>query len=109
DRFLEASRLDPQRNDLLERAKRLAAATDAHAELAFIHERLYKNAASDEERIRHLLDAARIADLGQKDREQAMRHLARALALTERAPALSDQIEELARELDRARPELGRD
>ena len=44
-----------------------------------------------------------------KDREQAVRHIARALALTEHLPSVGSEIEDLARELDRTRPELGRD
>jgi tetratricopeptide (TPR) repeat protein len=109
DRWLEACRLDPKDDALLEHAEKLAAAAGSHADLVWIQERLYKNAQTDEQRARHLLRAARVADLGVKDREQALRNMARALALSENLPAVAREIEELARELDRARPELGRD
>jgi golgin subfamily B member 1 len=109
DRWLEACRLDPQNVALLEHAEQLAIAQNSQSDLLWIYERLYKNAQSDEQRARQLLRAARVADLGAKDREHAIRNIARALALTEHQPAIAREIEELVRELDRARPELGRE
>lgn len=109
ERWLEACKLAPQRDDLLERAAVLARAGGSHAELLWIHERRYENAASDEQRARCLIEAARVADGGMQDREQAMRHVARALAMTEHLPGVGAELEELARELDRARPDLGSD
>jgi hypothetical protein len=107
DRWLEACRLDPEDVALLEHAEQLAIAQNSQRDLLWIYERLHKNAQSDEQRARQLLRAARVADLGAKDREHAIRNIARALALTEHLPAVAGEIEELARELDRARPELG--
>jgi len=109
DRWLEACRLDPQNIALLEHAEKLAIAQNSQPELLWIYERLQKNAVTDEQRARQLLRAARVADLGAKDREHAIRNIARALALTEQLPEVAREIEELARELDRARPELGRE
>ncbi len=105
--WLEACGLDPSRDDLLERAERLAELSASSAELVYIHERRFHNAQSDEQRAEHLLRAARTADLALKDREQALRNMARALTLTERLPQLAGELEQLAGELDRTRPELG--
>jgi tetratricopeptide (TPR) repeat protein len=55
-----------------------------------------------------LVRAARVADIGLEDREHAVRDMTRALLLTEHAPRAAAEIEDLARELDKARPALGK-
>jgi hypothetical protein len=108
ERLLQVCKLAPDRRDLLERAAALAARADAHAELIWLHETLAQYAESSEERVHQLVSAARVADVGLEDREHAVRDMTRALVLTEHAPGAAAEIEELARELDRARPALGR-
>ena len=108
DQVLKACRIDPLNMALLDRAERLATQLDAHLERAWIAERRVQAAADDESRARQLMRHAEIADLGLKDREQAMRSLTRALTLSERSPQVAAEIEDVARSLDRARPELGR-
>jgi tetratricopeptide (TPR) repeat protein len=107
ERLMLVCRLAPQRSDLLLRAEALAQRASNHAELVWIYERLAQHAPDDAQRIGLLLKAARTADLGLKDREQAMRDLRGAVALTRREPGARAEIEQLARELDRERPELG--
>jgi hypothetical protein len=109
ERMLEACRLAPARDDLLERALGIATRLGAHAELVWLYEHLAHNATGDEARARQLLRAARVADLGLKDREQALRNMSRALALTQNLPNIAGELEELASELDLTRPELGKD
>ncbi len=109
ERLLAVCRLAPARDDLLEHAASLAARTGSHAELIWLYENLARNATNDEQRARQMLRAAKVADLGLGDREHAMRDIGKALALTEDSPAVAAEIEDLARELDRARPELGKE
>jgi tetratricopeptide (TPR) repeat protein len=109
ERVLEVCKLAPDNLPALARARELATRTSSHAELLWLHEALSARAKSSEERARHLLDAARVADFGLRDREQALLLLGRALVLTEEVPAVATDIEQLAAELDRARPELGPD
>jgi len=106
---LEACKLDPEGDDVYEWAERLAGLTGGHTELQWIYERRAQSAPGDEERGKHLIRAARTADLHLHDREQAMQHMVAALPLTENAPMLGGKLEDLARELDKARPELGKD
>ena len=108
ERLLQVCKLAPQRKDLLEHAAELATRAEAHAELIWIYETLAQYVQNDEERVHHLLHAARVADIGLEDREHAVRDMTRALKLTESAPRAAAQIEDLARELDKARPKLGR-
>ena len=108
ERLLAACKLAPTDTDLLDHAEMLAASLGAHAELEWIAERRQRFASTDEDRARLLVRQARIADLGMKDREQAMRNLKEALALTAELPNVASEIEHLARELDDARPEAGK-
>jgi tetratricopeptide (TPR) repeat protein len=108
ERLLQVCKLAPQRKDLLERAAVLATRAQAHAELIWIHETLAQYAQSAEERVQCLVNAARVADVGLEDREHAVRDMTRALELTEQVPEMAALIEELARDLDKARPDLGR-
>ena len=107
ERLLSACKLAPTDTALLDRAEGLAAALGAHAELEWVAERRQRFASTDEDRAKLLIRQARIADLGMKDREQAMRNLTEALALTAALPQVATEIEDLARELDKARPEVG--
>jgi tetratricopeptide (TPR) repeat protein len=107
ERLMLVCRLAPQRSDLLLRAEALAQRARNHADLVWIYERLAQHAPDDSQRIGLLLKAARTADLGLRDREQAMRDLRGALALTRREPGARAEIEQLVRELDQERPELG--
>jgi tetratricopeptide (TPR) repeat protein len=107
ERLLEVCKLAPDRKDLLERAEALAIRAGTHAELIWIYETLARHAADDELRVHELVRAARVADLELKDREHALRDMTRALALTQNSARAAAEIEELARELDRERPELG--
>jgi tetratricopeptide (TPR) repeat protein len=109
ERLLHACKLAPRRDDLLERAQALATQVDSHAELVWIDERLAHNASNHERRARYLMRAARVADLGLKDREHALRDIAHALAVSDGLPQIAAEIEDLARELDQARPELGKE
>ena len=109
ERVLQICKLDPEREEALTRAEALATEADSDSELLWIYENLYKSADSDERRAYYLLRAARVSDHGLKDREQAVMNLTRALALTEELPQVAGEIEDLARELDRSRPELGED
>ncbi|MDH5675174.1 MAG: hypothetical protein OEZ06_23815 [Myxococcales bacterium] len=109
ERVLEICKLDPERVEFLERAEALATRADSNSELLWIYEHLYRSSTDAEHKAKYLLRAARISDLGLQDREQAMLNMARALALTEDHPQIAAQIEDLARELDKTRPELGRD
>jgi tetratricopeptide (TPR) repeat protein len=108
DQILKACRIDPLNGDLLDRADALANRLGAHLERAWIAERRVQAAGDDETRARQLMRHAEIADLGLKDREQAIRSLTKALTLSEHSPQVAAEIEDVARNLDRARPELGR-
>ena len=108
DQVLKACRIDPLNLELLDRAEALATQLGAHLERAWIAERRFQAAQDDESRARQLMRHAEIADLGLKDREQALRSLTRALALSEHSPQVAAEIEDVARNLDRNRPELGR-
>lgn len=107
ERVMQACRLAPHDVALLRRAEALARKSNSHAELVWLYERLAQHAQNDDERIDLLLAAAKVADLGLRDREQAMRDLRSALSLSENAPAAQARIEDVAREMDRGRPELG--
>lgn len=108
DQILKACRIDPLNVDLLDRADALASKLGAHLERAWIAERRVQAATDDESRARQLMRHAEIADLGLKDREQAIRSLTKALSLSEHSPQVAAEIEDVARNLDRERPELGR-
>jgi tetratricopeptide (TPR) repeat protein len=108
ERLLAACKLAPQRDDVLERAATIAQKTGNHAELVWLREGLARNAKGYAERARQLLHAARAADVGLGDREYAFRDIAQALASCEHAPEVAGEIEDLVRDLDRARPELGK-
>ncbi|HEX7479433.1 MAG TPA: hypothetical protein VF331_16640 [Polyangiales bacterium] len=109
DCLLQACELAPNDTRALDRAEELASRLGSHVELLWVHEQRAARAPTDEKKALALLDAARTADIGLGDREQANTCLRRALALTRGAPALAKKIEELAGELDRARPALGKD
>jgi tetratricopeptide (TPR) repeat protein len=109
EQVLAACKVAPESDAALEQAEALALKAESSAELLWIYEQRYESADDDEARGRYLLSAARISDLALGDREQANLHLRRALTLTESVPHLAIQIEELARELDDKRRELGRD
>ncbi len=109
DCLLQACQLARHDDLVLARAEDLARRLGNNLELLWIHEARAARAQSDEGRALAWLEAARTADIGLGDREQANLCLRRALALTETTPALSTKIEELAAELDRARPALGSD
>ncbi len=80
----------PQRDDLLERAEAARACRRQPRRAALdLRAAATTNAQTDEQRARHLLRAARVADLGlQGPRAGAAQH-ARALTLTEQLPELS--------------------
>lgn len=107
ERVLEVCKLDPSDEVSLARAERLAERTGHHEALVWIEDSLAKRTDSDETRGQRWLKAARAADLGLKDRELAFQYMTRVLALTERLPGIAEDLEELAGELDRKRPELG--
>lgn len=109
EQVLAACKIAPDSDAALEQAEALALKAESSAELLWIYEHRYETAQDPEARGRYLLSAARISDLSLGDREQANLHLRRALTLTESVPHLAIQIEELARELDDKRRDLGRD
>lgn len=107
ERLMQACRLAPARSELLHRAEAIATLTQSHAELLWLYERMAQHAPAEDERVDLWLKAAKVADHGLKDREQALRDVRNALVLGERVPSAYARIEQLARELDQGRPELG--
>ncbi|HEY2733932.1 MAG TPA: hypothetical protein VGI70_08105, partial [Polyangiales bacterium] len=106
---MQAARYAPRDRALIERVERLARKQASHPELLWAEEQRAAIAPTAEAAIDAWLAAARTADLGLHDREHANACLRRALSLTERAPDRAAAIEQLAGELDAARPELGED
>ena len=107
DFAVQAARIAPSDGELLARVELLATKQASHGELLWAQEQRATNAQEPALAIAAWLDAARTADLGLHDREQAMNALRRALALTETAPDSSATIEQLAALLDVERPDLG--
>jgi hypothetical protein len=107
ERVLEVCKLDPEQEGAFLRAERLAERVGNHEALVWIEDALGRLAQDDEQRARRWIKAARAADFGLKDRELAQSYMSRVLVLTERLPGVGEDLEELARELDRKRPELG--
>jgi tetratricopeptide (TPR) repeat protein len=107
--LIAACKLVPERGDILGRAEAIASALQSHAELAWILERRSEHASTDVDRVRELLRAARTADAGLGDREQASAYLKRALGLTRTAAETGDEIFAVAADLDRQRPEVGKE
>jgi tetratricopeptide (TPR) repeat protein len=109
DFALQAARLaTPTREaDLVARVERLATKLTSHTELLWAQEQRALRTPDAAAAIDAWLSATRTADIGLLDREQANSSLRRALALTEHAPACIERVEQLAAELDAARPELG--
>ncbi|MBN1656531.1 MAG: hypothetical protein JXA30_22360 [Deltaproteobacteria bacterium] len=103
--ILQASALDPDNEQLLDRAQELSLlANDTH-EFYEAFERRYQNASSDSERVRYLLRVAQIVDTRLRDREQTKELIKRAVKLTLNAPELAEQIESAARAMDKERPD----
>jgi tetratricopeptide (TPR) repeat protein len=106
---LQAARFAPRDASLIERVERLASKQSSSAELLWAQEQRATSAPNPEAAIDAWLAAARTADLGLRDREQANASLRRALALTGHVPERAAAVEQAAAELDMARPELGKE
>jgi tetratricopeptide (TPR) repeat protein len=104
---LQAARFAPRDASLIERVERLASKQSSSPELLWAQEQRASSAHNPDAAIDAWLAAARTADLGLRDREQANASLRRALALTGRVPERAAAVEQAAAELDLARPELG--
>lgn len=109
DLLMQACKLGPVDEGVLDRAEALTRRLGNHAELLWLTEQRAARGNSPATQVAALLEAARTADIGLSDREQANLCLRHALELTEHAPELARSIEELAGELDRARPAIGKD
>ncbi len=107
--LMQTCKLGNAGEDVFEHAEALTRRLGNHADLLWIEEQRADRAQTPESAISSLLEAARTSDIGLGDREEANTCLRRALALTEQAPQLTRAIEELAAELDRARPALGKE
>lgn len=109
DRVVTACKLVPLDDQLLGRAEALAQRTHRSDELLPLYDRRCEHSLDDSARLHVLLRAARLCDAALRDREQAIGYLRRATELVVDSPELGSELESVARELDRARPELGAD
>lgn len=107
--LMQACKLGVVDDAVLDRAEALTRRLGHHAELLWLTEQRAARATTAAVRVAALLEAARTADIGLSDREQANLCLRRALEDTEHAPELARAVEELASELDRTRPALGKE
>jgi tetratricopeptide (TPR) repeat protein len=109
DRVLRACAIAPHDEALLSRAEALAARTRRSEELLAVYDRRRAESADDESRLRLSLRAARLADGALRDRARANAYLKQALVAAGAAAQLGAEVERVARELDRSRPDLGAD
>jgi golgin subfamily B member 1 len=107
-RVLHACKLAPLDDALLARAEALAQRSQRSEELLPLYDRRSDISPDEGEKVRLMLRAARLCDGGLRDREQATQYLRKALGLTS-ASQLHGEIEATARELDWARPDVGKD
>jgi tetratricopeptide (TPR) repeat protein len=107
-RVLHACKLAPLDDALLARAEALAQRSRRSEELLPLYDRRSESSSDEGERVRLMLRAARLCDGALHDREQATQYLRKALGLTG-AAEFHGEIEATARELDWARPDVGKD
>jgi tetratricopeptide (TPR) repeat protein len=106
DRVLRACALDPRDETLLERAEELAKTANRSEEMIVVYDRRRAKVESDEIKVDLMLRAARLSDTALRDRGRANSYLKLALGLAGREPAWAARVEQAARELDEASPEL---
>lgn len=109
DRVLQACRLAPLDEALLQRAEALAQRTHRNDELLPLYDARCALSEDENVKLQLLLRAVQLCDGALRDREQAVGYLRKALAVSLESPQAQQQLEAIARELDLARPELGKD
>jgi tetratricopeptide (TPR) repeat protein len=108
DRALRACSLTPEDDAPLALAETLAPRAKRADELLVVYERRRATAKDEGKRLDALLRAARVCDGPLGDRERAMTYVAQAAVLALRDPEATAAVEQLARDLDDARPALGK-
>jgi tetratricopeptide (TPR) repeat protein len=108
-RVLQACKLAPLDDTLLARAEALAQRSRRSEELLPLYDRRSESSLDDGEKVRLMLRAARLCDGALRDREQATQYLRKALGMAGTSAQLTSEVEAAARELDWARPDLGKD
>lgn len=106
DRILRACALDPRDEGLLARAEELSRVANRTEEMIVVYDRRRAKVEDDETKIDLMLRAARLCDTALRDRGRANGYLKQALSLAAREPAWAARVEQAARALDEANPEL---
>ncbi len=106
DRVLRACALDLQDIGLLEHAEELARISNRSEKMLVVYDRRCAKVDDDASKVDLLLRAARMSDGALRDRDRAQGYLKAALGVAAASPELALRVENTARQLDEANPEL---